>query len=66
MQTKSSIDIYIIPCIKLIASGKVLYSTGSSAECSVMTSMGEMGEWGGSPRGKGPMSLIADSFHCTE
>ena len=27
------IDIYILPCIKLIASGNLLYSTGSSAQC---------------------------------
>ena len=31
------IDIYTLPCVKLIASGNLLYSTGSSAQCSVMT-----------------------------
>ena len=30
-------DIYTPPCVKQIASGKLLYSTGSSAWCSVMT-----------------------------
>ena len=27
------IDIYILPCVKLIASGNLLYSTGNSARC---------------------------------
>ena len=27
------IDIYVLPCVKLIASGNLLYSTGSSAQC---------------------------------
>ena len=31
------IDIYILPCVKYIASGNLLYSTGSSAQCSVRT-----------------------------
>ena len=36
--SESSIDIYVyIPCVKQIASGKLLYSTGSSAWGSVMT-----------------------------
>ena len=30
-------DINTLPCVKKIASGKLLYSTGSSARCSVMT-----------------------------
>ena len=32
-----SVDIYTVLWIKLIASGKLLYNTGSSARCSVMT-----------------------------
>ena len=35
--TNSSIDVYTPPCVKYIASGKLLYSTGSSAWCSVMS-----------------------------
>ena len=31
------IDIYTLPCVKQTASGKLLYSTGSSARCSVVT-----------------------------
>ena len=31
------IDINILPCVKYTASGDLLYSTGSSAQCSVMT-----------------------------
>ena len=34
---ESSIEIYILPCVKQIASGKLLYKRGSSAWCSVMT-----------------------------
>ena len=30
-------DIYILPCVKRIASGNLLNSIGSSAGCSVMT-----------------------------
>ena len=38
---------YTLPCVKQIASGKPLYSTGSSAQCSVMTKRGGMGVDGG-------------------
>ena len=31
------VDIYTVLCIKLTASGRLLYNTGSSARCSVMT-----------------------------
>ena len=34
-----------LPCVKQTTSGNVLDSTGSSASCSVMTQMGENGEW---------------------
>ena len=37
MNQESSIDIYIPPCIKLTANGKMVYNTGSPAQCSVMT-----------------------------
>ena len=37
------IDIYTLLCVKQIASGKLLNSTGSSALCSVMTQKGEIG-----------------------
>ena len=42
VKIKSSIDIYTLPCLKYIASRKLLYSTGSSAWCSVMTWRGGM------------------------
>ena len=35
--SEGSTDIYTQPCVKQTASGKLLYSTGSSAWCSVMT-----------------------------
>ena len=31
------IDIDTLPCVKKVASGKLLYSTGSSAQCPVMS-----------------------------
>ena len=34
---ESSIDVYTLPCVKQIASGKLLHSTGRSARCSLMT-----------------------------
>ena len=34
---KIRFDINTLPCVKYIASGNLLYSTGSSAWCSVMT-----------------------------
>ena len=40
------IDIYTLSCIKQIASGKWLYSTGSSVQCSVGTWRDGMGVGG--------------------
>ena len=37
MNWESTIDMDTLQCIKQIASGDLLYSTGSSAQCSVMT-----------------------------
>ena len=37
------IDIFTLPCVKQIASGRLLHSTGSSARCSVMVTKGGMG-----------------------
>ena len=38
---ESDIDMYTIPCVKQIASGKLLYSPGSSALCD------DLEGWGG-------------------
>ena len=46
----SSIDTYALPCVKQIASGKMLCYMGSSALCSVVTKMGGM--WVGWEEGK--------------
>ena len=37
---ENRIDIYTLPCVELIASGKLLFSTGSAPGCSVMTGGG--------------------------
>ena len=40
-----SIDIYTLPCVKQTAGGKLLHSTGSSAQCTVMMGVGRAGEF---------------------
>ena len=59
------IDIYTLPCIKQIASGKLLYGTESSAWRSVITQMDAMGEEGGgkeSQEGRDVCIHIANSL----
>ena len=51
MSWESRIDIYTLPCVKQLAGGRLLHSTGSSIRCSVITSRGGTG-WGGGPREK--------------
>ena len=51
MTCKIMLDIYATMC--KIASGKLLCSTGSSAQCSVMTWRSGMEEWEGGSRGTG-------------
>ena len=49
--------IYTLPGVNQMARGKLLHSTGNSAQGSVMIWRGRMGEgWEGSPRGRGYMS----------
>lgn len=36
-QTESGIDIDALPCVKYMAGGKLLHSTGGSAQCPVTT-----------------------------
>ena len=36
MSGESRTDVYTLPCVKQIASGKLLSSTGGSVRCSVM------------------------------
>lgn len=43
---ESNIDIYTLPCLKQIAGGKLLLSTGGSAWRSAMTCRGGMGQRG--------------------
>ena len=47
MSWESSADIRTLPCVKYLANGKLLDSTGSSAPCSVMTWRNGMGSVGG-------------------
>ena len=37
MNREPGIDVFALPCAKQIASGNLLYSTGGSAQCSVVT-----------------------------
>ena len=43
MKGKIGIDIYTLPCVKQIAGRKLLYITGSSAQCSVDQERGTVG-----------------------
>ena len=52
------IDIYTLSCVKLIASGKLLYSTRSSAQCSVMTYGVGWGQVGGRSKREGPYGYL--------
>ena len=56
---ESGTDTYTLPCVKQIANGSLLYSTGSSARCSVMTCKGAMWGWceGGPRRGRGDICI---------
>ena len=51
MNGDSSIDIYTQPCVKCIDSGKLLKSTGNSAQCG----------WKGGSRGRGYMYTYINS-----
>ena len=45
--------------------GKLFYSSGSSASCSVTTSRGGMGQWGGSEaHGGGDICVLRADPHC--
>ena len=57
-------DIHTLPCVKQTAGGELLHSTGSSAQCSVMTWIEGMG-WEGGPRGRDIHIYITDSHCCT-
>ena len=61
MDWESSTDTYTLPCVKDIASGKLMYSTGSSAWCSVMTYRGGIGVggWEGGSRGRRYMYICS-------
>ena len=51
---ESIIDICTLPGVKQRVGGELLYSTGSSAQCSVMTQRGDIGgEWEEGSRGRG-------------
>ena len=65
MNRKSRIYIYTQPCVKQIASGKLLSSTGSSARCSVMTQRSVMGRGREVPEGGHLCIFKADSHCCT-
>ena len=46
MNCERSIEIYALPCVKEMAKGRLLNSTGSSALCSVMIQKDGMGGHG--------------------
>jgi len=58
MNWEIRIDIYTLPCVKQTASGTLLYSTGSSAQCSVMTERSGIGGEQGRLRREGTYVCI--------
>ena len=64
-QTESSIDIYTLPCVKQIATGKLLYNTGNSVQGSVMTYRAGMGAGREAQAGGDIHIQITDSHCCT-
>ena len=50
---ESGMDIYTLPNVKQLASGKQLHSTGRSALCFVTTERGGIGRAGGRERQEG-------------
>ena len=65
---EKSADIYALPLLKQIASGKPLRSTGSQVRCPVMTSRGGVG--GGTLKGRealegGDTCMYGDSYCCS-
>ena len=60
------IDIYIFPCVKQTTTGNLVYSTGSSVQCSVMTDLGRLGVGGREVQEGGLTCIhIVDLLHCT-
>lgn len=46
------IDIYASPCVKELATGKLPYNTGNSAQCLCDLEGCDGGGWEGGPRGR--------------
>lgn len=67
MNWETGTDIYTLPCVKVIASGRLPYSPGSWDECSAEIGMGGIGRWGGRENREGGGICIhtADSLHYT-
>ena len=56
---QSTTDIYTLPCVKQMPSGKLLYNMGSSAWYTVMTKRG----WKEAQEGRNVCIFMVDS-HC--
>ena len=63
MNWETGTDVYALPCIKEIPSRNLLCSTGSGAQCSVVTYMGGMG-WGEVQEGVAARSLQSCPTLC--
>ena len=59
------IDLCVLPCVKQIASGNLLYNPGSSVGCSVIIWMNGNGWEREVQEGEDICILTADSLHCT-
>ena len=65
MNWEIGIDVCALPRVKHMASGNLLYSTGSPAQCSVVTQMDGMGGEREVQEGGDICMHIADSLRCT-
>ena len=66
MNWETGLKVCALPCVKQIASGKLLYTAGSSAQCSVMTQRGRVGLGVGERSERGDIGIYtADSLCCT-
>ena len=68
MNWKIGISVCTLPCIKQTVSGNLLYSTGSSARCSMVVWLDGMGQgvWEEGSSMGGAYVYRADSRLCTE
>ena len=64
-ETSLSLSLYTLPGVSEIVSRKLLYNTGSSDWCSVMTQRGRIGVDGRAAQGGGDIPVLIADSHCS-